>query len=59
MNLMTVLLQAVDSTNRAPDANVWFWGVSEVIITILIFVGVYYIFKPLFVNKDPETKGKI
>lgn len=56
---MTVLLQAVDSTNRAPDANVWFWGVSEVIITILIFVGVYYIFKPLFVNKDPETKGKI
>ncbi len=57
MNLTSVLLQAVDSTNRAPDATVWFWGVSEVIITIIIFLGVYYIFKPLFVNKDSEPKA--
>ncbi|MDA8930366.1 hypothetical protein N9J07_03180 [Bacteroidia bacterium] len=50
-----MLLQAVaDSTNRAPDATGLFWGVSEVLITLVIFVGVYFIFKPVFGHKEED-----
>lgn len=54
MELNFIMLQQVvsDSTNRAPDASVWFWGVSEVLVTVFIFIGVYFIFKPLFAKKE-------
>ncbi len=29
---------------------------SEVVITLIIFVGVYYILKPVFGKKDDDTK---
>ncbi len=55
-----ILLQTVlDSTQRAPDANIWFWGISQVVVTLIIFVGVYYIFKPVFGKKDkPNTRDE-
>lgn len=55
-----MLLQAVvDSTSRAPDASIWFWGASQVVVTFVIFVGVYYIFKPVFGKKDePKSEDK-
>lgn len=58
MNVALILLQetVADSTNRAPDANIWFWGASQVVITLIIFVGVYFIFKPVFGKKEKETK---
>ncbi len=60
MNLGVILLEQTlsDTTNRAPDASGWFWGVSEVIVTLIIFVGVYYIFKPVFDKKEDE-KDKV
>ncbi|MFB1004184.1 MAG: hypothetical protein QMC70_08625 [Bacteroidia bacterium] len=56
MNIGLILLQQTlsDTTNRAPDATGWFWGVSEVIVTLIIFVGVYYIFKPVLDKKEGD-----
>ena len=56
MNIGLILLQQTlsDTTNRAPDATGWFWGVSEVIVTLIIFVGVYYIFKPVLDKKGGD-----
>jgi hypothetical protein len=56
MNTGLILLQQTlsDTTNRAPDATGWFWGVSEVIVTLIIFVGVYYIFKPVLDKKEDD-----
>ena len=51
------ILQAIDSVQRAPDAPALFWGISEVVVTLIVFVGVYYILKPVFGDKkDKETK---
>ena len=43
-----LILQAIDSVQRAPDATGLFWGISEVVVTLIVFVGVYFIFKPVF-----------
>jgi len=52
-----MLLQAADSLNRAPDAPVWLWGLSEVVITLTVFIGVYLIFKPVFGKKKKEENN--
>ena len=59
MNIGLILLQQTlsDTTNRAPDTTGWFWGVSEVVVTLIIFIGVYYIFKPVFGKKEDQDKN--
>jgi len=46
-----IVLQATDSIARAPDATVLFWGISEVMVTVIVFIGVYFIFRPVFGKK--------
>jgi hypothetical protein len=50
-----ILIQAIsDSIQRAPDAPIWLWGLSEVLVTIIVFIGVYFIFKPVFGKKEKD-----
>ena len=51
-----LILQAIDSVQRAPDAPALFWGISEVVVTLVVFVGVYYIFKPVFGDEKKKNK---
>ena len=48
------ILEALDSVQRAPDATGLFWGISEVIVTLIVFIGVYLIFKPVFGDKKEK-----
>ena len=62
MSLAQIILQAaVESQKRpgsAPESGVGLWVASQVIITLIVFVGVYYIFKPVF-GKKPEDEDEI
>lgn len=42
--------------NSAEDAGLGFWLISQVVVTAIIFIGVYYIMKPVFGKKDEEDK---
>ena len=42
--------------NSAPDSGFGFWFISQVVITAIIFIGVYYILKPVFGNKKEEEE---
>ena len=59
MNLF-ILLQEVSQKRpgSAPDSGVGFWIASQVIVTLIVFVGVYFIFKPVF-GKKPEQEEEI
>ena len=52
-----LIFQAIDSVQRAPDATGLFWGISEVVVTLIVFVGVYFIFKPVF-GEEKNKKSK-
>ena len=52
-----LILQAIDSVQRAPDATGLFWGISEVVVTLIVFVGVYFIFKQVF-GEEKNNKPK-
>ena len=52
-----LILQATDSVQRAPDATGLFWGISEVVVTLIVFIGVYFIFKPVF-GEEKNNKPK-
>jgi hypothetical protein len=43
--------------NSAPESSFSFWFISQVIITVIIFAGVYFILKPVFSNKDKEEEN--
>jgi hypothetical protein len=43
--------------NSAPESSFSFWFISQVVITAVIFIGVYYILKPVLSNKD-DTEEK-
>lgn len=51
-----ILLQEVSQKlpGSAPDSGFGFWFLSQVIVTLIIFVGVYFILKPVFNKKDEE-----
>ncbi|MGB1037624.1 MAG: hypothetical protein ACPGYY_03185 [Bacteroidia bacterium] len=38
----------------APDSGFGFWFLSQVVVTLIIFIGVYFILKPMFNKKDKE-----
>jgi hypothetical protein len=42
--------------NSAPESSFSFWFISQVVITAVIFIGVYYILKPVLSNKDDTDK---
>ncbi|PCJ66539.1 MAG: hypothetical protein COA58_07100 [Bacteroidetes bacterium] len=60
-NLLNFLvLQATTSQKRegsAPDGSTFFWIMSEIVITLVIFIGVYYIFKPVFGKKKEDQEA--
>ncbi len=60
---IAVILQAIGNQklpNSAPDGTFSFWFISQVVVTLIVFVGVYLIFKPVFgkkkEEKDPDNK---
>lgn len=58
-----ILLQEISSSsqklpNSAPESSFSFWFISQVIITGVIFVGVYFILKPVFGKKKEMDKDK-
>lgn len=45
--------------NSAPESTFSFWFISQVVVTLIIFVGVYIILKPIFSKeKDKQEKSK-
>jgi hypothetical protein len=61
MSLGFIILQIAANKklpNSAPDSGIGLWIASQVIITLIVFVGVYYIFKPIF-GKKPENNDEI
>ncbi|MFT4599654.1 MAG: hypothetical protein ACI9WM_001909, partial [Arenicella sp.] len=45
--------------NSAPESTFSFWFISQVVVTLIIFVGVYIILKPVFSKeKDKQEKSK-
>lgn len=42
--------------NSAPESSFSFWFISQIVITAIIFTGVYFILKPVLgkKNKDEE-----
>lgn len=38
-----------------PEGYGWLFIASEIVITLIVFIGVYYIFKPVF-KKEAEKK---
>lgn len=59
MYLLMMLLQ-VGANSKLPESaeesSFSFWIISEIVITAIIFIGVYFIFKPLAKKKDQENK---
>ncbi len=59
-----ILLQDVITQklpNSAPESTFSFWFISQVVVTLIIFVGVYIILKPVFSkekDKQEESKDK-
>ncbi|MFT5348109.1 MAG: flagellar biosynthesis/type III secretory pathway M-ring protein FliF/YscJ [Bacteroidia bacterium] len=43
--------------NSAPESTFSFWFISQVVVTLIIFVGVYIILKPVF-SKEKEKQEK-
>lgn len=54
------LLQDVSQKlpNAAPDGTFSLWMISQVVVTLIVFIGVYYILKPVFGNKDKDDEEK-
>jgi hypothetical protein len=45
--------------NSAPESTFSFWFISQVVVTLIIFGGVYIILKPVFSKeKDKQEKSK-
>jgi len=45
--------------NSAPESTFSFWFISQVVVTLIIFVGVYIILKPVFSKEnDKQEKSK-
>ena len=40
--------------NVAPESSFTFWFVTQVVVTLIVFIGVYYIMKPVFGKKKDE-----
>jgi len=40
--------------NSAPDSSFSFWFISQIIVTAIIFIGVYFILKPMMKKKKDE-----
>mgnify|MGYP000280079404 CR=1 FL=1 len=53
-----IFLQAISQTlpTSAPDSSFSFWMISQVIVTGIIFAGVYFILKPVFSKKEDDIK---
>jgi hypothetical protein len=43
--------------NSAPESTFSFWFISQVVVTLIIFAGVYIILKPVF-SKEKEKQEK-
>ncbi len=43
--------------NSAPDSGFGFWFISQVVITAIVFIGVYFILKPVFGNKPEDEES--
>lgn len=43
--------------NSAPDSGFGFWFISQVVITAIVFIGVYFILKPVFGNKPEDEQS--
>jgi hypothetical protein len=56
MNLLQDVSQKLP--NAAPDGTFGLWMISQVLVTLIVFIGVYYIFKPVFGKKDKEDKNE-
>ena len=57
MNFILLQETAQKLPNSAPEATFTFWFASQVFITLLIFVGVYIILKPVLGKKDEEDNS--
>jgi len=57
MNLALLLLQEIvqKRPNSAPESTFSFWFISQIVITAIIFIGVYFILKPVF-RKDNKKE---
>jgi uncharacterized membrane protein len=55
MNLLQDVSQKLP--NAAPDGTFGLWMISQVVVTLIVFIGVYYILKPVFGNKDKEDEN--
>jgi hypothetical protein len=55
-----ILLQDISQKlpNAATDSTFSFWMISQVVVTAIIFIGVYYIFKPIFGKKKDREKDE-
>lgn len=55
-----ILLQEITETARElPENYKLLWIVSQIVVTGIVFVGVYFIFKPLFnKKKDNDAEDK-
>jgi len=59
ISFIAILLQGVSQKlpNSAPESTFSFWFISQVVITAVIFIGVYYILKPVLgKNKDKKEE---
>jgi uncharacterized membrane protein len=56
MNLLQDVSQKLP--NAAPDATFGLWMISQVLVTLIVFIGVYYIFKPVLGKKDNDDKNE-
>ena len=53
---MILLQEITESTRELPENYKLLWVVSQIVITAIVFVGVYYIFKPIFNKKKKSDK---
>ena len=54
--MISILLEGINTTPTRvlPDNYGLLFIISEIVVTAIIFIGVYYIFKPMFENKKKE-----
>lgn len=56
---MIILQEITETARELPENYKLLWIVSQIVVTGIVFVGVYFIFKPLFnKKKDNDAEDK-
>lgn len=55
---MILLQEITESTRELPENYKLLWVVSQIVVTSIIFIGVYFIFKPIFNKKKDSDKDQ-